>query len=78
MGSSTTLSTVIDSSIKKAASAYCKRRGLKLRYLVEEALLEKLEDEIDLEAYYERRNEETVAMEKLLRPSEGSAKGKKR
>jgi len=49
-----------------AASQFCKRRGLKLRHLVEEALVERLEDEIDLEAYYRRHSEETIPLEEIL------------
>lgn len=64
--STTILSTVIDSRVKTAASQFCKRRGLKLRHLVEEALVERLEDEIDLEAYYRRRSEETIPLEEIL------------
>ena len=41
----TTLSTVIDARVKRALSVYCKRKGLKVRYVVEEALIVRLEDE---------------------------------
>jgi antitoxin component of RelBE/YafQ-DinJ toxin-antitoxin module len=61
-----TLSTIIDARVKEAATQFCKRRGLKLRHLVEQALVEQLEDEIDLEAYHQRRNEETIPLEKIL------------
>lgn len=60
------LSTIIDLNIKKAITAFCKKRGLKIRYLIEKALVEYLEDEIDLEAYNLRKNEETVPLEKIL------------
>ncbi|HEX5036291.1 MAG TPA: DUF6290 family protein, partial [bacterium] len=63
MSQTTTLSTEIDSRVKKAAMEFCKRRGMKLRYLVEQALVEQLEDEIDLEAYRARKDEETVSLE---------------
>jgi hypothetical protein len=66
MAETITLSTEIDSQIKKAALEFCRRRGLKLRYLVEQALMEQLEDEIDLEAYHQRRSEETVSLEDIL------------
>ncbi len=67
MGSSAVpLSTMIDSDVKKAVTAYCKRRGLKLRSLIEQALVEQLEDEIDLEAYHQRRLEDTIPLEKIL------------
>ncbi len=61
-----TLSTVIDAEVKKAATAYCKRSGIKLQYLVEKALVEQLEDVIDLEAYRERRDEPVVALSEVL------------
>lgn len=69
-----TLSTVIDAQVKKAATEYCKRRGIKLQYFVEQALIEQLEDEIDFDAYRKRKNEETVPLESLLatRKAKGS------
>lgn len=60
------LSTIIDSKIKKAITEFCKKRGLKIRYLIENALIEYLEDEIDLEAYRSRQNEDTIPLEKIL------------
>lgn len=66
MNETATLSTVIDARVKDAITSFCKRRGIKLRYLVEQALIEQLEDEIDLEAYRDRRNEETVSFESVL------------
>jgi len=66
MSETATLSTVIDVRVKDAITAFCKRRGIKLRYLIEQALVEQLEDEIDLEAYHTRRNEETVSLEEVL------------
>lgn len=69
MANVATLSTVIAPEVKRAARAYCKRHGLKLRYLVEKALVEQLEDEIDLEAYRARKAEETVSFEAVLRRS---------
>ena len=66
MSETATLSTVIDVRVKDAITSYCKRRGIKLRYMIEQALIEQLEDEIDLEAYHARRNEETVSLEEVL------------
>lgn len=66
MSETATLSTVIDARVKDAITSFCKRRGIKLRYLVEQALIEQLEDEIDLEAYRERRDEETFSLEEIL------------
>lgn len=66
MNETATLSTIIDARVKEALVSLCKRRGIKLRYLIEQALVEQLEDEIDLEAYHARRNEETVSLEEVL------------
>lgn len=66
MSETATLSTIIDARVKDALVSYCKRRGIKLRYMIEQALVEQLEDEIDLEAYHARRNEETVSLEEVL------------
>lgn len=66
MEKTATLSTAIDAKVKEAAASFCKRRGLKLQYFVEMALVEQLEDEIDLEAYHARRAEGTVPLEKVL------------
>jgi hypothetical protein len=66
MNETSTLSTVIDARVKDAVTAFCKRRGIKLRYLIEQALIEQLEDEIDLEAYRARRDEQTVPLEQIL------------
>jgi len=66
MSETATLSTVIDARVKDAITSFCKRRGIKLRYMVEQALIEQLEDEIDLEAYRERRDEETFSLEEIL------------
>lgn len=61
------LSTAIDADLKKAATVYCNAHGLKLQYLIEQALLERLEDAVDLEIYQKRRNEETVPLEQILK-----------
>ena len=62
----TTLSTVIDLEVKRAATLYCKQHGMKLQYLVEKALIEQLEDSIDLQAYREREKEPTTSLEDIL------------
>ncbi len=66
MSETATLSTIIDARVKDALVNFCKRRGIKMRYLIEQALVEQLEDEIDIEAYHARRNEETVSLEQVL------------
>jgi hypothetical protein len=66
MRETVTLSTDIDAQVKKAAVEFCRRRGLKLRHLVEQALIEQIEDEMDLEAYHQRKAEQTVPLEDIL------------
>jgi antitoxin component of RelBE/YafQ-DinJ toxin-antitoxin module len=67
MTKSVTLSTNIDAQIKEALSSFCKKKGLKIQHFVEKAILEQLEDAIDLEAYYERKDEETISFDELIR-----------
>ena len=66
MEKTATLSTVIDFDVRRAVTNYCKRNGLKLRFVVEQALLEKLEDEIDLEAFRQRKDEATIPLKEVL------------
>ena len=66
MSETATLSTIIDARVKDAVTEFCKRRGIKMRYLIEQALIEQLEDEIDLEAFRTRRNEETFSLDEVL------------
>lgn len=65
MADTTTFSTILDTDIKEAAVEYCKRKGLKLRHFVQQAIIEQLEDAIDLDAYHQRKNEDTVPLEDL-------------
>jgi antitoxin component of RelBE/YafQ-DinJ toxin-antitoxin module len=67
MEKQSTLSTNIDSDLKKALTVFCKKRGLKIQSVVENAIREQLEDEIDLASYNERKNEEEVSMTALLK-----------
>lgn len=66
MGETATLSTIIDADVKRALTAYCERTGLKIRAVIERAIVEQLEDEIDLQAYRDRVDEPTVSLEDLL------------
>ena len=77
MGDTATLSTIIDARVKDAVAEFCKRRGIKMRYLIEQALIEQLEDEVDLEAWRERRNEETFSLEEVLAGLEKKNKKKR-
>ena len=67
MAKQTTLSTNIDSELKKSLSLFCKKRGLKIQSVVENAIREQLEDEIDLTAYLERKEEEEVSLSSVLK-----------
>jgi antitoxin component of RelBE/YafQ-DinJ toxin-antitoxin module len=62
-----TLSTSIDSELKEALTAFCKKRGLKIQSVVENAIREQLEDVIDLASYDERKNEEEVSLVAVLK-----------
>ena len=66
MGKPVTFSTNLDFQIKEALAFFCKKRGLKIQHFVENAIVQQLEDEIDLEAYYKRKNEDTIPLEKLV------------
>jgi antitoxin component of RelBE/YafQ-DinJ toxin-antitoxin module len=67
MAKQVTLSTNIDFDLKEALAAFCKRRGLKIQSVVENAIREQLEDEIDLASYQERKNEEEIALAVVLK-----------
>ena len=60
------LSTVIDGELKRVLGNYCRSRGVKIRYVIEAALLQYLEDEIDLKAYRDRKGEEEISLKQLL------------
>lgn len=62
-----TLSTTIDLDLKKALASFCKKRGLKIQSVVEKAIREQLEDEIDLASYDERKDEEEVSLATVLK-----------
>ena len=67
MAKQSTLSTNIDFELKEALAAFCKKKGLKIQSVVENAIREQLEDEIDLASYYERKNEEEVSLAAVLK-----------
>lgn len=67
MAKQTTLSTNIDLELKEALAAFCKKRGLKIQSVVENAIREQLEDEIDLASYHERKNEEEISLAAVLK-----------
>ena len=67
MAKQATLSTNIDFELKEALGAFCKKKGLKIQSVVENAIREQLEDEIDLAAFLERKDEEEVSFSKVLK-----------
>ncbi len=66
MSKYSTLSTNIDSELKKAFTVFCKKRGLKIQSVVETAIREQIEDEIDLLSYRERKDEEEISLAAIL------------
>lgn len=67
MSKQATLSTSIDYELKQALSAFCKKKGLKIQSVVENAIREQIEDEIDLASYHERKNEEEISLSQVLK-----------
>jgi hypothetical protein len=67
MAKQTTLSTSIDSELKEALAIFCKKKGLKIQSVVENAIREQLEDEIDLASYQERKDEEEISLTTVLK-----------
>lgn len=67
MSKQATLSTNIDSELKRALSAFCKKRGLKIQSVVENAIREQLEDELDLASYYERKDEDEITLANVMK-----------
>jgi len=67
MAKQTTLSTNIDSELKEALTIFCKKKGLKIQSVVENAIREQLEDEIDFASYQERKSEEEISLAAVLK-----------
>lgn len=63
-GQQVSFSTTLSASTKKLLERYCKQRGLKMGHLVDEAILEKLEDAMDLELIAGREREELIPWRK--------------
>jgi hypothetical protein len=53
-------STTLRTSTKDLLDRFCKKRGLRMNYIVETAILEFLEDEMDKEIIEKRELEETI------------------
>jgi hypothetical protein len=67
MAKQATLSTNIDFELKEALAIFCKKRGLKIQSVVEHAIREQLEDEIDLAAFLERKDEAEVSFSSVIK-----------
>ncbi|MBU0506498.1 MAG: hypothetical protein ABII18_09285 [bacterium] len=68
------LSTRIDAQIKQAIETTCKKMGVKLRYFVEEAIVDKLEEILDANEIKQLRSEPTVSFEKVIKDLEKNGK----
>lgn len=60
MRENVSLSTTLSKQTKKLLDSYCKERGIKISFFIEAAILEKLEDEMDVVIARERSGEERV------------------
>lgn len=58
------LSTTMHRSTKALLERYCKKRGLRMNHLIEQAILEYLEDEMDREIIESRELEDVVEWKK--------------
>ena len=67
MAKQATLSTNIDSELKMALTLFCRSKGLKIQSVVETAIREQLEDELDLAAHKERKHEEEISIVAVLK-----------
>ena len=67
MANNSPFSTSMDAKIKNALQKFCKQKGLKISAFIEEAVLEKLEDEYDLEIYHKRKNEPRLSMDAVFK-----------
>jgi len=57
-------STTLTKPTKKLLERFCKKRGMRMNHLVERAIIELLEDEMDKEIIEQRELEETVEWKK--------------
>jgi len=58
------LSTSIHKSAKDLLERFCKQHGVKINYFIEEAILEQIENAMDVELIEARANEERVPWKK--------------
>ena len=57
-------STTLTKPTKDLLERYCKKRGMRMNHLIERAILELMEDEMDKEIIEERELEETIKWKK--------------
>lgn len=57
-------STTLNKDTKELLERFCKKRGIRMNHLVEQAILEHLEDEMDKELIEERELEDVVPWKK--------------
>jgi hypothetical protein len=74
MNTRSNLSIQIDSQIKKALILSYKERGLKIQTVIENAIYEYLEEEIDLLAFELRTNEQEISLATVLKKLKNSHK----
>ena len=61
------LSIAIDPEVKRALKLYSKEQGLKIRFVVERAIVELIEDDSDVAVWRQRRDEPTVKWAGVLK-----------
>ena len=71
MSKSNPFSTTLDKKVTDTMKKLCKQRGLKVSSFVEDAIVEKLEDEYDLQIYHARKNEPRISMAEAFKHLNG-------
>lgn len=59
------LSITLSQTTKSLLARFCKKRGIKINHFLEEAVLEKLEDEMDAEIIESRLHEPLIVWKKV-------------
>ncbi|MFN0061392.1 MAG: hypothetical protein ACKVPX_02580 [Myxococcaceae bacterium] len=62
----TQIASRINANVKRAVAQFCKRRGLKLAYVIEEALVAYLEELEDVEDVKKLRYEQRSPLETVI------------
>ena len=61
------MTTAIDTKLQRSLVAYCKRKGLKIQSVIEQAIRDQLEDELDVLTHHQRFDESEVPLETVLK-----------